>query len=252
MIEVTGLSHSIGRAGILHGIELALPRGGLTALIGPNGAGKSTLLNLIARLEPVRSGRITIDGLDVTTTPSRIIARHLAFLGQSNFLGSRLRVGELVAFGRWPHHQGRPRASDHAAVAAALAAFELGPLAGRFMDELSGGQQQRAFLAMTFAQGTDWLLLDEPINNLDMVHARALMERLARLVREEGKSVVIVVHDINYAAAWADRIVAMRDGRIVAEGPPGELLTTGTLERIYGVGLAVAEHGGRPMVLHHA
>lgn len=252
MIEVQGLSHRIGRSEILSDIDLVIPRGKLTALIGPNGAGKSTLLNLMARIEPLRQGRILIGGLDIAATPSRVIARHLAFLAQSNSLGSRLRVGDLVAFGRWPHHQGRPGPADTRAVEAALETFELLLLRNRFMDELSGGQQQRAFLAMTFAQGTDWLLLDEPINNLDMVHARALMERLAGLVRRQGKSVVVVVHDINYAAAWADRIVAMRGGRILAEGTPAELLTTETLERIYGVGMVVAEHDGRPMVLHHA
>ncbi|MEH6773561.1 MAG: ATP-binding cassette domain-containing protein [Cereibacter changlensis] len=251
MIEIEAVSHRIGQATILDHVGTRLPRGAMTALIGPNGAGKSTLLNLVARLLPLQEGRIAVEGLDVTRTPSRALALRMAVLGQDTAIGSRLRVRELVGFGRWPHHQGRPDPADAAAVLAALDAFGLTPLGARFLDELSGGQRQRAFVAMTFAQATDWLLLDEPLNNLDMVHARALMARLRSLVREEGKSVVLVVHEVNYAAAWADHIVALRDGRIVAEGPPAEVLTPAILRDIYGMEMAVTEHAGRPLVLHH-
>ncbi|WP_323041436.1 ABC transporter ATP-binding protein [Gemmobacter sp.] len=250
MITVQGVSHRIGKAPILHDITLTIPRGRLTALIGPNGAGKSTLLSLIGRLMPLQQGQIAVDGADVARTPSADLAKRLAILSQSNPLGSRLRVRELVGFGRWPHHRGRPGPDDAAAVEAALQAMDLLALAGRFLDELSGGQRQRAFIAMTLAQGADWLLLDEPLAALDMAHARGVMARLATL-RDAGRSVVVVLHDINHAAAWADHVVAMKDGRIAAEGPPAGVCTADVLGRIYDMDLRVTEIDGKPLVLHH-
>jgi len=251
MIEVRDLNYRVGAAPILNDISLSLPEGSLTALIGPNGAGKSTLLRLMARLEPLQSGRIIVDGLDLATTPTDAVARTLAIMGQQNSVASRLRVRELVGFGRWPHHQGRPRADDREAVEVALDAFGLQPFAGRFLDELSGGQVQRAFLAMTFAQDTFWMLLDEPLNNLDVAHARALMARLAQLVQNTGRSVVAVVHEVNYAAAWADHVVAMKNGRIVAQGAAEQVLTEALLSDLYDTPVEVSRHDGRPLVLHH-
>ncbi|MBB1492122.1 ATP-binding cassette domain-containing protein [Paracoccus sp. MC1854] len=251
MIRIDGLSHHIGAAPILQDIDLTLPRGKLIALIGPNGAGKSTLLRLVARLEPLQQGRIEIDGLDLATTPTERLALAMAVMGQQTHIASRLRVAELVGFGRWPHHHGRPRPADRAAIEAALEAFGLAPFKDRFLDEISGGQAQRAHLAMTFAQGTDWLLLDEPLNNLDMAHSRALMARLAELVRGSGRSVVTVVHEVNYAAAWADHIVAMKNGRIVAEGAPEAVLTEPVLSALYDTPIEVSRHDDRPLVLHH-
>ncbi|AXC49014.1 ATP-binding cassette domain-containing protein [Paracoccus suum] len=251
MIQIEGLSHRIGTAPILTDITADLPRGKLTALIGPNGAGKSTLLRLIGRLLPLQAGRITVEGRDVARTPGEVLALTMAILGQQTVIASRLRLRELVAFGRWPHHHGRPRPADHAAVEAALAAFDLLPLADRFLDELSGGQGQRGYLAMTFAQGSPWMLLDEPLNNLDMGHARALMARLAQIVRTEGRSVVMVVHEVNYAAAWADHVIAMKGGRLIAQGPPETVLTETLLSQLYDTPIEVSRHDGRPLVLHH-
>lgn len=251
MIEIEGLGYRIGPAPILHDISASLPQGKLTALIGPNGAGKSTLLRLIGRLLPMQQGVVRIEGLDVAKTAGDRLALAMAILGQQTVIASRLRLRELVGFGRWPHHKGRPRAADHAAVEAALDAFDLTALGNRFLDEVSGGQAQRAYLAMTFAQQTPWMLLDEPLNNLDMGYARALMARLHQAVREDARSVVMVVHEVNYAAAWADHIVAMKDGRIIAEGPPDEVLTEGLLSRLYDTPIEVSRHDGRPLVLHH-
>lgn len=252
MIRIDGVSYAIGGAPILADISATMPEGKLTALIGPNGAGKSTLLRLIGRLEPLQTGAIHIGGLDLATTPTEELALKMAVLGQQTQISSRLRLCELVGFGRWPHHRGRPRQGDQAVVDRALGAFDLGALKDRFLDEVSGGQAQRAYLAMTFAQEADWLLLDEPLNNLDMAHARALMSRLAALVREEGRSVVAVVHEINYAAAWADHVIAMKNGRIVAEGPVSEVLCESVLSDLYDAPVHVGSHQGRPLVLHHA
>lgn len=251
MIEITGLSHSIGPSEILCDLTLDLPGGALTALIGPNGAGKSTLLRLIGRLEPVQRGRIRVDGLDVARTATAELALKLAVLGQQTGVASRLRVRELVGFGRWPHCHGRPGPADRAVVERALDAFGLAPLADRFLDELSGGQAQRAHIAMIVAQDTDWLLLDEPLNNLDMAHARSLMARVAGLVRDQGRGAVVVVHDVNHAAAWADHIVALKAGRIHAAGPADAVLTGGVLSALYDTPVEVIRHNGRPLVLHH-
>ncbi|MTH77587.1 ABC transporter ATP-binding protein [Paracoccus aestuariivivens] len=251
MIRISDLSYRIGKATILRDISTELPKGALTALIGPNGAGKSTLLRLIGRLEPLQTGSVSLDGADLASTRTEDLALRMAVLGQQTAIASRLRLRELVGFGRWPHHRGRPCAKDSAIVDEALAGFALGDLADRFIDEISGGQAQRAYLAMTVAQDTDWLLLDEPLNNLDMAHARALMCRLAELVRGSGKSVVTVIHEVNYAAAWADHVVAMKDGRIVAQGTPHEVLTSETLSMLYDTPVTVGTHQDRPLILHH-
>lgn len=252
MISVEAVSHAIGGTPILTDVSLMIPRGGVTALIGPNGAGKSTLLSLIARLTPLQTGRITVDGLDVARAPSRELALKLAILRQDPAVSTRLTVRDLVGFGRYPHSRGRPGPADAAAVATALERFELEPLAGRFLDELSGGQRQRALVAMTFAQETDFILLDEPLNNLDMVFARALMRGLRALADENGRTIVVVLHEINYAAAWADRVVALREGRLVGIGPPEAIVSPEGLRQAYGADIEVTRVNGRLIALHHA
>ncbi|CAN7542127.1 ATP-binding cassette domain-containing protein [Rhizobium sp. LjRoot98] len=251
MIQIENVSLSYRDAPILRDINLSLPKGGITALVGPNGAGKSSLFSLIARLQPLQAGRIVIDGLPVDTTPSRILAQRLAILRQDGAVASRLTVREMVGFGRFPHHYGRPDNNDLALVDAALAQFELQSLADRFIDTLSGGQRQRAMVAMTFCQGTDYLLLDEPLNNLDMFHARQLMRSLRTIVDEKQRTAIIVLHDINQAAAYADRIVALRDGRVIADGTPDEVLTKDNLEAIFGYRMQTRQINGKSIILHH-
>ena len=250
MIRIENVSLTRGGAQILDDVSLTLPKGGLTALIGPNGAGKSSLLSLIARLLPLETGRVSVDGLPVDATPSRALAKVLAVLRQDPGVSSRLRVRELVGFGRFPHSRGRLTAEDREVIAATLDQFDLTPLAERFVETLSGGQRQRALIAMTVAQATDYLLLDEPLNNLDMRYARDLMRRLRGLA-DAGRTIVSVLHDVNHAAAYADRIVALRDGRLMAAGSPAEIMTPATLEAVFGYRMRVVEVDGRPMALHH-
>lgn len=251
MIEIENVSMWHGDNKVLHDVSLTLPKGGLTALVGPNGAGKSSLLSLVARLVPLRSGSIKVDGMPVATTPGRKLARTLAIMRQDPTVASRLRVRELVGFGRFPHNGGRMDDADLKLVEAALVQFDLMPLAERFLDSLSGGQRQRALVAMAFCQGTDYLLLDEPLNNLDMMFARQLMRDLRSAADRERRTVIVVLHDINHAAAYADTIVAMKGGRIVAKGTPAEVLVPQTLADVFGYPIEVIDVDGAPFVLHH-
>jgi iron complex transport system ATP-binding protein len=250
MIRIANVSFKHRATPILHEISLTIPRGGVVALIGPNGAGKSSLLSLVARLQPLQAGSIEIDGLSVSTTPSRDLAKIIAILRQDTTVASRLRVRELVGFGRFPHGRGRLTEADHGIIDAALAQFDLTALADRFIETLSGGQRQRALVAMAFAQDTDYLLLDEPLNNLDMYYSRTLMRALRTIAAGSGKTVVIVLHDINQASAYADRIIAMKDGRVAADGAPAEILTTDRLEAIFGFRMRVETIEGKPFALH--
>lgn len=249
MISIRGVSHSIGGGRILQDINLDLPRGGVTALIGPNGAGKSTLLSLVARLQKLKTGRISVDDLEIGACPDATLARVLAIMPQSSVVSARLRVGEAVLMGRYPWHRGRPGRQDHEIVAQTLGLFSLTSLADRFLDEISGGQRQRTLVAMAHAQSTDYLLLDEPLNNLDIAASRHLMRLLREMADEGGKSVVIVLHDINYAAAFADRVVVMRSGRIVADGAPSTVISPALMTDVFATDARIHCVDGRPVVL---
>ncbi|MGY1637037.1 ABC transporter ATP-binding protein [Geodermatophilus sp. SYSU D00742] len=245
MIEIESVCKSYGAARVVDDVSLTIPSGGITSLIGANGAGKSTLLSIVARLLPADSGRVVVDGMDVATTPSAVLARRLAVLRQENAMSVRLTVRELVAFGRFPHSGGRLTAEDRRHVDEAIGYFELGALADRHLDQLSGGQRQRAYVAMVMCQGTDYVLLDEPLNNLDMRHAVQMMRMLRRLADELGRTVVLVVHDVNVASCYSDRIVAMRDGHLIAHGPTDELMTPELLRKVFDVDVEVHELDGR-------
>ncbi|RIX98468.1 ATP-binding cassette domain-containing protein [Aureimonas flava] len=249
MIEIESARKAFGDTPVVDDVTLRIPARGVTSIIGPNGAGKSTLLSLVARLAGLDGGRIRVDGLDVSTTPGPVLARRLAVLRQDNHMTARLTVRDLVAFGRYPHSRGRPAPGDAEHVARALAYLDLGDLADRFLDELSGGQRQRAFVAMVLCQDTDYLLLDEPLNNLDMPHAASMMRILRRAADELGRTVVVVLHDINFAAWHSDHIVAMRAGRVCRQGTPEEIVQAPVLEAIYGVPFAVRRIDGRPTCL---
>lgn len=252
MIVTDSLSKQYGGKTVLSDITLELPRGKLVAFIGGNGAGKSTLLSLIARTLPRSAGKVIIDGTELSDWNNRELAKKLAILRQTNDIDIRLTVRELVAFGRFPHTRGRLDAADERQIDNALACLGLQALQERYLDELSGGQQQMAFIAMSVAQDTEYIMLDEPLNNLDMRHSAHIMNVLRQLVKTAGKTVLVVIHDINFVAAHADYIIALKDGQIVAQGDVADIIRADVLRRIYDMDIRVIDIDGRPVCLYYS
>jgi iron complex transport system ATP-binding protein len=244
VIQVENASKRYGTQTVVDNVSLEIPKGGITSIIGPNGAGKSTLLAMMSRLLKLDGGRIAVDGLDVSATPGDALARRLSILRQENHVEARLTIGDLVAFGRYPHSKGRLTIEDREQIDAALSYLELTELRHRFLNEVSGGQRQRAFVAMVLCQNTDYLLLDEPLNSLDMKHAVTMMKRLRRIADELGKTIVIVLHDINFASCYSDRIVAMRNGVVCRQGSPREVMTAESLRDVYEIDIRIEEIDG--------
>lgn len=249
MIRIRNVSHQIAGQEILRNVALEIPEGGITALVGPNGAGKSTLLSLVARLAALQAGSIEINGTPLSEISHGDLARKLAILPQVLTSTHRISVADLVGFGRYPYSHGRLGPKDREVIQRALETFDLEAIKHRFLDTLSGGQRQRAYTAMAWAQDTQYLLLDEPLNNLDIAASRSLMQRLKHLAAEENRTVVIVLHDINYAAGYADRIVAMKEGQVVQSGAPLSLVSRGFLQDVFETDAEVAEIDGRPLVV---
>ena len=245
MIVAEGVTKNYGAACVVDGVSITLPAGGITSIIGPNGAGKSTFLSMVSRLMSMDKGTVTVDGLDVTKAASDVLARRLSILRQDNHMTARLTVRDLVSFGRYPHSRGRLTVEDQTHIDQAITYLNLVDLSDRFLDELSGGQRQRAFVAMVLCQDTDYVLLDEPLNNLDMKHAASMMRLLRKAANELGKTVVLVLHDINFASWYSDHIVAMKDGKLAAQGTPAVMITPEVLAAIYDMDIKVHEIDGQ-------
>lgn len=236
---------------IVSDLDLLIARGGITALIGPNASGKSTLLGALSRLVPLQAGSVLLDGADIHALPTREVARRLGILPQSPVAPEGITVAELVRRGRHPHRRfGSARASDDLIVARALLRTGVADLVDRPVDTLSGGQRQRAWIAMALAQETPLLLLDEPTSALDIAHQVEVLDLLVDLVAE-GTTVVVVLHDLAHAARYASTVVALRDGTIVASGPPTEVITAELVEQVFGVQARVIADPdtGAPLVL---
>ncbi|ACZ30427.1 ABC transporter related protein [Xylanimonas cellulosilytica DSM 15894] len=251
MITLVNATKRYGRTTVLDDVTVSFGGEGITALIGPNGAGKSTLFGLVGRLIKPDLGRVAVEGKDVSSTPSSELAKVLAVLRQDNHIVARLTVQDLVELGRFPHSRGRLTVADREHIERAIDYLDLGEYRDRFLDELSGGQRQRAFIAMVLAQDTRYVLLDEPLNNLDLRHMTEIMKLVRRMADELGKRVIVVLHDINFAATYADRIVAMRDGRIVADATRDEIMRPEVLHAVYDTTVDVREIDGRPVALYY-
>lgn len=244
MIEIKGLSKYFGKKPVVEDVSVTIESGKITSFIGPNGAGKSTLLSMVSRLLDSDTGEVLLDKKDVKKLKSQDFAKRVAILKQSNFINVRLTIRELVSFGRYPYSKGRLTDEDNQKVDEALEYMNLTEIQHKFLDELSGGQKQRAFISMVIAQDTEYILLDEPLNNLDMKHSVQIMKILRKLVDELGKTVVIVLHDINFASVYSDRIVALKDGRLVKDGPTADIINTNALRDVYDMTIPVQEQDG--------
>lgn len=252
MVKVTGISKLYGGKKVINNVTLDIEKGKITSFIGPNGAGKSTLISMISRLIPKDGGEIWIEDREIGAWKSGELAKKISILKQANHINIRLTVKELVNFGRFPYSQGRLTKEDEAYVEEAIRYMELESMQGKYLDELSGGQKQRAFIAMVIAQNTEYVLLDEPLNNLDMRHSVQIMKVLRRLVDELGKTVVLVIHDINFASCYSDNIVALKNGAIIKQGTTSEIMDTSVLKEVYDMEIPIQEIGGNRIGVYFA
>lgn len=232
-------------------VDLSIPNGGITALVGPNGAGKSTLLTLIGRLLDLDEGVIEVAGFDVSTTKSQDLAKVLSILRQENHFITRLTVRQLVGFGRFPYSKGRLTAADEEIISKYIDFLDLRELENRYLDQLSGGQRQRAYVAMVLCQETDYVLLDEPLNNLDISHSVDMMRHLEQAAREFGRTIIVVLHDINFAARYADYICAVKNGQVLEFGTPEEIMRDEILTPIFNTEINVIEGPTGPIACYH-
>lgn len=253
LLVASGLSAGYDNTEILHGLDLTVPPGKITVIVGANACGKSTFLRTISRLIAPRSGEVLLDGKSIHRMPSRDLARTMGLLPQSPIAPEGIAVADLVSRGRHPHQSlfSRWTRQDDEAVDSALSATKTFDLAERPVDELSGGQRQRVWIAMALAQQTDILLLDEPTTFLDINHQIEVLDLLTDLNQTRGTTVVMVLHDLNLAARYADHLVALASGRVHLSGTPEEVLTEETVRQVFGLESRVITDpiSGRPIML---
>lgn len=251
MIELQDVCLSYGKTKVLNDINLTIKEQGLASVIGPNGAGKSSLLSVLNRLQKPANGTVIVDGRPIYSIDKIDLAKRLSILRQDNHIEARITVEELVNFGRFPYHKGRPTKNDWHKVNQWIEFLDLTEFRNRFVDQLSGGQRQRAFIAMVLAQDTQYIFLDEPLNNLDMKHSVSIMKRLRSACDEFQKSIVVVLHDINFASCYSDQIVAMKEGRIYRTGSPNIIMENSVLSGLYEMPMAVQEINGDRLSLYY-
>lgn len=231
-------------------VNIEIPKSGLTSLIGPNGAGKSTTLLMIGRLLDKDEGQIKVANMDVSKCKSEDLAKVLTVLRQENHFVTRLTVRQLVGFGRFPYSKGRLNKEDEAIISKYIDFLGLTDLENRYLDELSGGQRQRAYVAMVLSQETDYVLLDEPLNNLDVARSVQMMEHLRHVANEFGRTILTVLHDINFAAKYSDRICAMKDGQIAAFGTVEEVMNSEILTDIFETKIEIIDGPYGPLAIY--
>ncbi|MEF9958641.1 MAG: ATP-binding cassette domain-containing protein [Niameybacter sp.] len=250
-MKIKNLIKRYGKQTVIEDVSISIPKGQVTSFIGPNGAGKSTVLGMVTRLVERDSGEVILDGVVLESYKSNELAKKLAILKQSNHHYLKLTIRELVSFGRFPHSAGRLTAEDQKHIDEAIRYMELTDLEDKYLDELSGGQRQRAYIAMVIAQDTEYVLLDEPLNNLDMHHSVKMMQVIRRLAHELGKTVIIVMHDINFASCYSDYIVAFKKGHVAAAGKTEEIIQKHVLEEIYEMEFDIHQLKGQNICVYY-
>ena len=251
MIEVKNVCKRYSGEVAIGPLNLRIPKGGITALIGPNGAGKSTMLTMIGRLLDMDEGTIEVAGQDVQSTKSAELAKVVSILRQENHFVTKLTVRQLIGFGRFPYTKGRLTPHDEEVISTYIAFFHLEELQHRYLDELSGGQRQRAYVAMVLCQETEYVLLDEPLNNLDIAHSVEMMRHLKDAAQSLGRTIVVVLHDINFAARYADYICACKEGRIVEFGSVDDIIRDDILTSIFNTPVRVIDGPDGKIACYH-
>jgi len=241
MVEINALHKSYGTHPVLNGLSLNIEKGKITSFVGANGTGKSTLLSIIARFIKANSGEIFLEGQRIDSIKDFDMAKKVAVLKQTNNTHIKLSIRELVSFGRFPHSKGRLTDEDKAAIDQAIQYLALEEIQHKNIDEVSGGQRQLAFIAMVVAQDTDYILLDEPLNNLDMKHSVQIMKTLRRLVDERNKTIILVIHDINFASCYSDNIVALKNGNVWKHGTASEMINPENLKEVFDIDFNIQE-----------
>ncbi|GJG92779.1 MULTISPECIES: iron ABC transporter ATP-binding protein [Bacillota] len=244
MIQVENLIKKYSNKNVVDKVSINIEKGKITSFIGPNGAGKSTVLSMITRLMKKDNGEVLIEGKRLEEWDNKELSKKIAILKQSNNINLKLTIRELVSFGRYPHSEGRLTKEDEKYIDEAIDFMKLKDIQNKYLDELSGGQRQRAYIAMVIAQNTEYVFLDEPLNNLDMKHSVEMMKVLRNLCDELGKTVVLVMHDINYTSCYSDYIVALKDGKIANHGKTQDIINKEVLEGIYDMEFDIREING--------
>lgn len=251
MIEVKNILKKYNNKKVVDDVSINIEKGKITSFIGPNGAGKSTLLSMITRLMKRDEGQVYIEGKEINEWDKKELSKKIAILKQSNNLNMRITIRELVGFGRFPYCEGRLTKEDEKFVDEAIEYMNLADIQDKYLDELSGGQRQRAFIAMVIAQGTEYIFLDEPLNNLDMKNASAMMKVLRKLCDDLGKTIILVMHDINFTACYSDYIVALKNGKIKKQGTVDEIIDEKILKEIYEMDFDVKEINGNKISIYY-
>ncbi|GAA0124817.1 ATP-binding cassette domain-containing protein [Clostridium sp. CTA-19] len=250
MIEVKGICKSYGNKKIVDDVSFNIEKGKITSFIGPNGAGKSTVLSMLSRITSIDSGEVYIDGKEISKWDTVELSKKISILKQSNNINVRLTIKELVSFGRFPYSKGKLTNEDKKFINKAIKYMELSDIENKYLDELSGGQRQRAYIAMIIAQNTEYILLDEPLNNLDMKHSVQMMKVLKRLTEDLKKTVIIVIHDINFASCYSDNIIVLNNGKLVKDGLKEEVINKQLLEDIYKIDFNIKDIDGNKICVY--
>lgn len=251
MISTKNITKKYRDKTVIEDVSLTLPKGKIIAFIGSNGAGKSTLISIISRTLSKDNGQVFIDDVELSKWKTKELSKKLSILKQTNTLNIRLTVRELISFGRFPYSEGKLTKEDEKIVDRAIKYMNLEALQNRYLDELSGGQRQMAFIAMVIAQDTEYIFLDEPLNNLDMSHSVQIMKTLRDLVDNMGKTIMVVIHDINFVSCYSDYIVAMKNGQIISQGDTKDIIENSKLKEIYGMDINVKEIDGKNICLYY-